>query len=57
MIDSGCFEGCKLDIISIVDEDYINNLIIISKDFFEQWGIKNEKDDRIEAFNEKKVYI
>ena len=26
LVDSGCFEGCKLNIKEIVDNDYINNL-------------------------------
>ena len=51
---SGCFEGCKLDIMSIVDNDYINYLATISKEDFEQWGIESEVDDKIVAFNEEK---
>ena len=54
LVHSGCFEGCKLDIMSIVDNDYINNLTVISKEDFEQWGIESEIDDKIVAFNEKK---
>ena len=57
LVYSGCFEGCTLDIMSIVDNDYVNNLTTISKEDFEQWGIESEIDDKIVAFNEKKIYI
>ena len=54
LVYSGCFEGCNLDIMSIVDNDYINNLATISKEDFEQWGIESKIDDKIVAFNEEK---
>ena len=54
LVYSGCFEGCNLDIMSIVDNDYINYLATISKEDFEQWGIESEVDDKIVAFNEEK---
>ena len=54
LIYSGCFEGCTLDIMSVVDNDYTNNLTTISKEDFEQWGIESEMDDKIVAFNEEK---
>jgi hypothetical protein len=54
LVNSGCFEGCELDIMSIVDNDYVNNLTTISKEDFEQWGIESEVDDSIVAFNEEK---
>lgn len=53
LINSGCFEGCELDIRSIVDNDYINNLTTIRKEDFEQWDIESEVDDSIVAFNEE----
>ena len=53
LIVSGCFEGCTLDIMSVVDNDYCNNLATISKEDFEQWGIESEIDDKIVAFNEE----
>ena len=53
LIDCGCFEGCELDIMNIVDNDYVNNLTTISKEDFEQWGIESEIDDKIVAFNEE----
>ena len=52
MIDSGCFEGCTVDIMSIVDNDYINNLAVISKEDFNQWNIEDKTDDKIVASNE-----
>lgn len=52
LIDRGCFDNCELDIMSIVDNDYVNNLITISKKDFEQYNIEDETDDRIVAFNE-----
>lgn len=54
LVYSGCFEDCELDIMSIVDNDYVNNLTTISKEDFEQWGIESEIDDKIVAFNEEK---
>lgn len=54
LVYSGCFEGCTLDVMLIVDNDYINNLATISKEDFEQWGIESEIDDKIVAFNEEK---
>lgn len=52
LIDSSCFEGCELDIMDIVDNDYVNNLTTISREDFEQYDIEDEADDRIEASNE-----
>ena len=54
LVYSGCFEGCNLDIMMVVDNDYINNLAAISKEDFEQWDIESEADDKIVAFNEEK---
>lgn len=58
LVYSGCFEGSTLDIMSVVDNDYINYLAPIKKEDFEQWNIENEEDDRIRAFNkEKDLYL
>lgn len=54
LIDGGCFDNCELDIMSIVDNDYINNLITISKKDFEEYDIEDETDDRIVVSNEDK---
>lgn len=53
LVYSKCFDGCKLNIPNIVDNDIINNIIFIHKEDFEQWGIEGETDDRIEAFKEE----
>lgn len=53
LICNGCFEGRILDIMCIVDNDYVNNLATISKEDFEQWGIESDMDDKIVAFNEE----
>lgn len=54
LVDCGIFEGCELDIMSIVDNDCVNNLTTIHKEDFEQWDIESEVDDSIVAFNEEK---
>ena len=53
LVYSGCFEGCKLDIGIIVDNDYVNNLKAIGKEDFETWNIESKEDDRIVALNEE----
>lgn len=53
LVYSGYFEGCNLDIMSIVDNDYINNLTTISKEDFEQYDIEDKTDDKIVASNEE----
>ena len=53
LVYSGCFEGCTLDIMMVVDNDYCNYLAPISKKDFEQWGIESEIDDKIVASNEE----
>lgn len=51
LIDSGCFEDCTLDIMSVVDNDYINYLTTISEEDFNQWNIEDKTDDKIVASN------
>ena len=53
LVYSRCFEDCTLDIMDIVDNDYINNLAVISKEDFEQWSVEDETDDKIVASNEE----
>lgn len=53
LIGSGCFEGCELDIMSVVDNDYTNNLIVLNKEDFEDYGVEGIEDDKIETFNEE----
>lgn len=58
LVYSGCFEGCKLDIEVIVDNDYVNYFKTISKEEFGEWNIESEEDNRIRAFNkEKNLYL
>lgn len=58
MIQSGVFDNCKLDIMAIVDNDYVNNTVIINKEDFEQYNIESEIDDKIIAFDkEKDLYL
>lgn len=49
LVYGGCFEGMQLDIMSIVDNDYINWTSVISKDDFENYNIEDEDDERILA--------
>ena len=51
LINSGCFEGCELNAIEIVDNDYMYNLTTISKEVFEDYGIEDETDKRVVSFN------
>ena len=58
LIDSGYFEGCELDIMSVVDNDYCNNLTVLNKEDFEDYGVEGFEDDKIEAFNkEQNLYL
>lgn len=51
-INSGCFEGMELNIMSIVDNDYVNNTSIISReDEPEEW------DSMVNSYNEGERYI
>ena len=47
MIYDGCFEGAELNIMSIVDNDYVNNTTVIYReDEPEEW------DNMVRAYNE-----
>lgn len=43
MVEGGCFDGADFDIMSIVDNDYVNNLSIITREEFEK-----DRDEYIE---------
>jgi hypothetical protein len=48
----GCFDGAELDIMSIVDNDYVNNTSIITReDEPEEW------DNMVSDYNEGERYI
>lgn len=36
MVEGGCFDGADFDVMSIVDNDYINNTSIITREKFEK---------------------
>lgn len=36
MVEGGCFDGCNFDIMSIVDNDYVNNTSIVYREDFEK---------------------
>ena len=39
-VASGCFDGCEFDVMCIVDNDYVNNMTITTREEFE----KDRKD-------------
>ena len=48
----GCFEGTEFDIMSIVDNDYVNNTSIITReDEPEEW------DNMVNSYNEGERYV
>ena len=52
MVWGGCFEGTELNIMSIVDNDYVNNTSIITwEDEPEEW------DNMVNAYNEGERYV
>lgn len=58
LINNGCFEDCELDIMGIVDNDYVNYLEIINREDFKQWNIEDETADKIVAFSkDKDLYL
>lgn len=61
MIEDGCFEGAELNIMGIVDNDYINYFKVIYEDDFRDYNIEDEEDDRIVATTldneEQKAYL
>ena len=36
MVEGGCFDGGNFDVMSIVDNDYVNNTTIVTRDEFEK---------------------
>lgn len=49
MVYGGCFDGAELDIMAIVDNDYVNWLDVISAEDFDNYNIEDENDERIVA--------
>ena len=56
MVYDGCFEGSTVDIMSIVDNDYINNTYITTKKEYEKSRNKILKDE-IQAYIEENANI
>jgi hypothetical protein len=48
----GCFDGAELDIMSIVDNDYVNNTSIITRE-----DVPEEWDNMVSVYNEGERYI
>lgn len=55
MVEGGCFDGCNFDVMSIVDNDYVNNMTIVTKEEFEESRqeyideeVKNQIEDQDE---------
>lgn len=49
MVYEGCFEGAELNIMSIVDNDYVNWLDVVYEEDFDGYHIEDENDERIVA--------
>lgn len=53
-VDNGYFDGATLDVMSIVDNDYVNNFSILTRREFEEAREKNIKEQMEEdGFNEE----
>ena len=44
MVEGGCFDGCEFNVMSIVDNDYVNNTSIITEEEYESDREKFLKD-------------
>ena len=56
MVEGGCFDGADLDVMAIVDNDYVNNTSIVTREEFEKDRneyIQNELKDRLEDLDEE----
>lgn len=49
IISNGVFDGAEFNVMSIVDNDYVNWLDVITKEDFENYNIENDEDERIET--------
>ena len=55
MVEGGCFDGADLDVMSIVDNDYLNNTSIVTREEFEKDRdeyIQDELKDKLEDLEE-----
>ena len=58
MVYGGCYDGCEVDIMSIVDNDYVNNTSIVTREEFEEARdkhIEEEVNRRIEDLAEEDI--
>nr|DAP28678.1 MAG TPA: hypothetical protein [Caudoviricetes sp.] len=54
LIDGGCFEGAELDINLIIDNLYINDTTIMSKEMLDNEDIEVDDSEKVWAKNEDK---
>ena len=55
MVEGGCFDGADLDVMSIVDNDYVNNTSIVTREEFEkdrEEYIQDELKSKLEDLEE-----
>ena len=55
MVEGGCFDGCEFNVMAIVDNDYINNLTITTREEFEKARdeyIEEEVKSRLEDIDD-----
>ena len=55
MVEGGCFDGADFNVMSIVDNDYVNNTSTVTREEFEKDRkeyIQNELKDRLEDLEE-----
>lgn len=55
LVESGCFDGCEFNVMSIVDNDYVNNLSITSIDEYNEAReeyLKDNTDEEIPTWDE-----
>lgn len=55
MVEDGCFDGCEFNVMSIVDNDYVNNLSITSIDEYNEAReeyLKDNTDEEIPTWDE-----
>lgn len=53
----GVFDGAELDVMAIVDNDYVNWLDVITEEDFENYNIEDENDERIVAHSNEMYLI
>jgi len=51
---SGCYDGAELNIMAIVDNDYINNTFIVEREEYEKYRNEYLKDEIKEFIEEEK---